>query len=308
MRYFYMFLFWCLFVGTTTAQEGLKLGVYLTPALTFPSNPQDVQQGLLLQQQSAFSYNGGALVGYGISEVVSLSTGIGFHQFAASYKHRRQTLPDGRTDPNTGARALKRAQYLRVPILFGWSTDPNRRWGLIGRIGVHFNFLVDAVYYDERLIGYSNYYASHGIDLQQPLTLYQINGDGTGLMRRGGKAPVYQEFIAGLTAEFGLQIRLNDALKITVMIHAETSSNPEDEGAASLAHNLHRGDYLVTANPLVDHMAAQKDAVKQQADGTPFETIFPNYSDPNQPYETERSPTWNTLVGLQIGIVYTLKN
>lgn len=308
MRYSFVFLFWCLLLGSTTAQEGLKLGVYLTPALTFPSNPQDLQQGLLLQQRPAFSYNAGALVGYGISELVSLSTGLGFHQFTAAYEHQRQTLPDGRTDPNAGALAVKRAQYLRVPILFGWSTDPNRRWGFIGRIGFHFNFLVDAVYYDERLVGYSNYYARHGIDLRQSITLYQINSNGTGLMRRGGKAPIYQEFTAGFTAEIGVQMRLSDALKITVMLHVETSSNPEDEGASSLAHNLHRGDYLVTADPLVNRIAAQHDAVKQQTEGTPFEAIFPNYNDPTQPYETMRSPTWHTLIGLQVGLIYTLKN
>ncbi len=308
MRTCLILLLFCALQAVVVAQDGLKLGAYLTPALTFPSNAQDAQQGVLLQHRPAFSYNAGALLGYGVTELFSISTGAGFHQFTAAYEHRRQQLPDGRPDPNLGALAVRRAQYLRVPILFELSTDPNRLWGLIGRLGIHFDFLLDAVYYDERLIGYSNYVASRGIDLRQPVTLYQMNSAGTGLMLRGGKAPVYREFLAGFTAQFGVQLRLSDALKMTCMLHFESSSNPEDEGAASLGHNLNRGDYLVSADPLINRNAAGGDASKQQQDGTPFEAVFPNYSNPDQPYATTRANTWNTLIGLQIGIVYTVKN
>lgn len=308
MRYFFSLLLWWLFCTSLLAQEGLKLGAYVTPALSFPSNAEDIQQGTLLQQHPTFSYNGNLLLGYGLTDLFSLHTGVGFYQFRATYEHSRQQLPDGRPDPNIGTMAVKCTQYLRVPLLFEISTDPNRRWGVIGRVGVHFDFLVNAVYTDERLMGYSNYFHAQGIDLTQPVTLYQMNADKTGLMLRGGKAPVYKEFLVGLTAQVGLQFRLSDALKVTVMLHAETASNPEDEGAASLAHNLNRGDYLVTADPLLNRNAANEDALKQQLEGTPFEAIFPNYSDPNQPYVTTRSATWNTLIGLQMGMIYTIKN
>lgn len=308
MRYFFLLLFGCLFCTSLMAQEGLKLGVYVTPGLALPGNAEDAQQGTLLQNRAAFSYNSGLLFGYGLTDLFSIQTGVGFHQFTAAYEHRRQQLPDGHPDPNLGAMAVKRSQYLRVPLLFEVSTDPNRRWGVIGRVGFNFDFLLNAVYYDQRLIGYSNYLHAQGIDLTRPVTLYQANPDGTGLMLRGGKAAVYRDFITGFTAQVGLQFRLSDALKITAMVYVETASNPEDEGAASLGHNLNRGDYLVTADPLLNRTMAQQDASKQRTEGTPFEAIFPNYTDPDQPYATSRSATWNTLIGLQIGMVYTIKN
>ena len=308
MRCFLILMILGWICGPVTAQEGLKLGAYLTPALTLPINTQDGQQGATLRNRSAFSYNAGVQVGYGLTELFSLSTGLAFHQFTASFEHGRQLLPDGRADDNFGAIALRRAQYMRVPLLFGISTDPNRPWGIIGRIGPHFDFLLDAVYFDERLIGYSQYQADQGIDLRQAVTLYEPTADGSGLMRRGDQAAVYRDFLFGITAQIGVQVRVNDQLKFTFMIHAEASSNPEDEGAASLGHNLNRGDYLVTSNPLVDRTAANADQLKFQDEGTPFEAVFPNYDDDNQPFVTERAPTWNTMLGLQIGLVYTLKN
>lgn len=308
MRYILILFFLGGLWSTTTGQAGLKLGAHLTPAVGLSFNKQDAQHGSTLEALPSFSYNLGMVVGYGITEVFSLSTGVGFHELTTTFAHRRGQLSDGRIDPNKGTIALRRAQYVRVPLLLGFNTDPNRVWGLMVRFGPHFDFLTRAVYYDNRLMGYSQYVAHEGINLRQSVTLYERNASGNSLIRRGDKAPIYKDFLPGFIFEAGMQLRVNDHVQVTLLIHAEMASNPEEEGAASLAHNLNRGDYLVTANPLVNQAAAAADAIKFQSEETPFEAVFPNYTHSDEPFETMRTPTWNALIGLQIGLVYTLRD
>lgn len=289
------------------AQEGLKLGAYLTPCVSLSFNQEDKQKGNTLQQKTSFGYTTGLLLGYGITEILSISTGVAYYEHRIQFEHQRTRLANDNADPNLGATALRRSQYIRVPLMVGLASDPNRQWGVLARFGPHFNFLVQANYYDTRLEDYSNYDAQQGIDLRQEISLYQENSNG-GLIKQGGTAPIYQIFVPGVTAEVGVQFRVNDQVKLTALVHVEGSSNPEAEGAASLAHNLNRGDYLVTTNPFDNPVLAQLDNNKQQIEATPFDAVFPNYTNPNAPNATTRATTWQMMVGLQLGIVYTHRN
>ena len=289
------------------AQEGLKLSAYITPSICFSFNNEDLQKGNTLQQQNSFGYTTGLLIGYGITDIISVSTGVAYYEHRTQFEHQRATLPNDNADPNLGATALRRSQYVRVPLMMGLASDPNRQWGVLARFGPHFNFLLQANYFDARLNGYSNYNAEQGIDLGQKISLYQENSNG-GLIKQGGTARIYQVFVPGITAEVGVQFRVNDQIKLTALVHVEGSSNPEAKGAASLAHNLNRGDYLVTTNPFDNPVLAQLDNNKQQAEATPFDAVFPNYMNENTPNATYRSSTWQMMLGLQLGIVYTQKN
>ncbi|MGH1334698.1 MAG: outer membrane beta-barrel protein [Aureispira sp.] len=296
-----------LFPFFTSAQEGLKLSAQVTPSFSFSFNLQDTKKGAALQEQAAFGYTAGILVGYGITEAFSLSTGVFYYEHSARFNHQRTTLSTGVEDPNLGQTALRFSNYIRVPLLLGLASDPNRKWGVLARFGPHFNFLLQARYYDTRLNGYSKYNQEQGIDLRQEITLYQENGTTGGLIREGGKAPVYKGFIPGISAEIGLQLRLNDQLKLTALVHVEGSSNPEAEGAASFAHNLARGDFLVTSSPFDAPELTKQDNDKFQAEATPFDAMFPNYTEEDYQNVTSRAPTWQVMVGLQLGIVYTYK-
>ncbi|MFK7796939.1 MAG: outer membrane beta-barrel protein [Aureispira sp.] len=289
------------------AQEGLKLSAYITPSICFSFNKEDAQKGTTLQQQLSFGYTTGLLLGYGITDIVSVSTGVAYYEHRVEFEHQRAILANDNTDPNFGATALRRSQYIRVPLMVGLASDPNRKWGVLARFGPHFNFLLQANYYDSRLEGYSNYNTQQGIDLTQQISLYQENSNG-GLIKQGGTARVYQVFVPGITAEVGVQFRVNDQMKLTALVHVEGSSNPEAAGAASLAHNLNRGDYLVASNPFDAPVLAQADNNKQQTEETPFDAVFPNYTDNNVPNATSRASTWQMMLGLQLGIVYTHKN
>lgn len=289
------------------AQEGLKLSGQFTPSFSVSFNLQDAHNGLTLTNQGAFGYSAGLLIGYGITEAFSLSTGILYCSHSMRFEHQRKLLPTGISDPNFGKSALRQSNYLRVPLLIGLASDPNRKWGILARIGPHFNFLLNARYYDARLNGYSNYDEKQGIDLRQKVTLYQENMNTGGLIKEGGEAKIYKDFIPGITAEVGVQFRVNDQLKLTALLHVEGSSNPEDEGAASLTYNLSRGDYLVTSNPFDAPELAQKDDEKLLKEETPFDAVFPNYTNDGAFNYPTRSPTWQVMVGLQLGIVYTYK-
>ena len=300
-------LLFALFPFFVVAQEGLKLSAQFTPCLSFSFNAQDNKKGATLKQQPGFGYTTGLLIGYGITEAFSISTGAFYYAHNTRFTHQRTKLNTGVDDPNFGLAAVRSSSYLRVPLLLGLASDPNRKWGILARFGPHFNFLLDARYYDARLSGYSKYDPNKGIDLRQEITLYQENLTSGGLIRKGGKGSIYKDFIPGISAEVGLQLRMNDQLKLTLLVHVEGSSNPEEEGAASLAHNLTRGDYLVTSSPFDAPELTKQDNDKMQAEGTPFDAIFPNYTDNDYPDVTARAPTWQLMVGLQLGVVYTYK-
>lgn len=303
-----LFLLISIFFCTYTlsyAQEGLKLGLHFTPGLSMALNNEDMDKGSSLDLQTAFAYNTGFLIGYGITEIFSVSTGVGYQQHTASFVHNRATLPTSKLkDPNLGAPITRQANYVRVPLLLEISTDPNRAAGFFARLGPHFDFLTTAIYKDERLNGFSQY-DKGGIDLRQKITLYQKNEATNGIISLGRQEKIYRDFVPGITAEVGAQIRINDYLKMTLLLHVEGSSNPEGEGAASFAHNLNRGDYLVTANPITSPSQATVDANKSALEETPFDAGFPNYTDEADKNATFRSPTWNVMAGFQIGIIYT---
>lgn len=305
MQRLFIFLAIFLFPFLSFAQEGLKINAQITPSFSFSFNLQDTKKGETLQSEPAFGYSAGLLFGYGITEAFSLSTGVLYYQHQAHFEHQRIVLSSGAPDVNYGKKSSRASNYIRVPLLLGLASDPNRKWGVLARFGPHFNFLLDAHYYDERLEGYSGYDDAKGIDLRQRITLYQENLTTGGLIREGGEERIYKAFIPGITAEVGVQLRINDQLKLTALFHVEGSSNPEDEGAASLAHNLARGDYLVVANPFDNPTQNIQDNNKLSAEATPFDAVFPNYTDEDFPNVTARNPTWQVMVGLQLGIVYT---
>lgn len=299
-------LFSFLFISNfSIAQEGLKLGLYFTPSASMTLNNEDANKGTTLDLRTSFAYSTGFLVGYGISEIFSVSTGVAYLEHTGTFVHNRATLSSGTKDPNLGARIIRQSNYVRVPLFVELSTDPNRAAGFFARVGPHFDFLTTATYKDTRLDGFSQYDSDAGIDLRQKITLYQKNEATNGIISLGRQEKIYRDFVPGITAELGAQVRINDYLKTTFLIHFEGSSNPEGDGAASFAHNLNRGDYLVTSNPISNPGQATVDENKSIQEETPFDAVFPNYTDETNPNATFRSPTWNIMIGFQIGIIYT---
>lgn len=306
MKFNYLwYCFLCLFPILTQAQEGLKLGAQFTPTFSTSTNAEDAAKGNTLVANPAFSYNTGIYAGYGISEIVSISTGVHYVLHQNEFSHQRMTLSSGAADPNFGKHINRSSQFVRIPLLFEICTDPNRILGLFFRLGPHFDFLLDANYTDERLIGFSNYDHTIGLDLTQSITLYEPNRNTGGIISKGRAGKIYSDLMVGLTINMGAQIRINDQFKLVGLFHIEASSNPEDEGAASLAHNLNRGDHLITANPVSNPTAAMTDNNKVQAEETPFDAIFPNYIEQENANISFRSPTWHLAWGIQVGIIYT---
>lgn len=296
-----------LFTSNTHAQKGVKLGLQFTPGVSLALNNEDLDKGETLDAQAAFAFNTGITFGYGITEIFSISTGVSYSQHTASFVHNRAKLASGLTDINLGKKFSRVADYIRVPLLLSISSDPNRAAGFFARVGPHFDFLVNAVYKDARLEGYSRYNSATGINLRDDITIYQKNTSGAGLLSSGKKGKTFNDFTIGVTADLGVQIRINDFLQLTALLHFEASSNPDGPAAASFAHNLTQGDYLVTSNPLSSPVAASADATKIANEGTPFDATFPNYTSESDPFATHRNPTWNIMAGFQIGLVYTYR-
>lgn len=288
------------------AQKGVKIEAIFAPGISFALNKQDMDKGDALDMDVPFAFNAGVLLGYGITETISFTTGFMFNQHTAAFVDKRTTLPAGGADPVVGEKFSRSAGYIRLPLLLSISGDPNLAAGFFVRAGPHFDLLTGATYKDERMIGYSKYNPDSGLDLKKQVTIYEKDASGA-LTNTGRKGRVFRDFVIGASVDVGAQIRINDHIKMTVMLHFEASSNPEGDGASSFAHNLNRGDYLITTNPFADASLAATDAVKYNAEITPFDATFPNYSSESDVYETKRDATWNLMAGLQIGVIYTYR-
>lgn len=298
-----------IFISNTNSwgQKGLKLGAQFTPGVSMALNNQDFDKESTLDLEAAFAFNAGFIIGYGITEQFSITTGVSYLQHTASFVHNRATLSSGTPDPNYGKKFSRQANYVRVPLLFELSSDPNQTAGFLVRFGPHFDFLTSGRYKDARLEGFSGYDANKGIDMRQEVTIFQPNHATGGLLSTGRKGQIYKDFVLGATLEVGAQVYLTDAVKMTFLVHFEASSNPEGEGAASFAHNLAQGDYLVMSSPVFNPTTAAMDEVKANDEETPFDATFPNYPLNGDENTTLRSPTWSIMAGLHIGVVYTLK-
>lgn len=306
MRNFIFGIIILFFVNQIQAQKGVKIEAIFAPGISFALNKQDMDKGETLDMDVPFAFNAGVLLGYGITETISFTTGFMFNQHNAAFVHKRATLPLGGDDPNFNKKFSRSAGYIRLPLLLSISGDPNLAAGFFVRAGPHFDLLTGATYRDERLIGYSKYNPDSGLDLKKQVTIYEKDGSGA-LKNTGRKGRVFKDFVVGLSVDVGCQIRINDHIKMTIMAHFEASSNPEGDGASSFAHNLNRGDYLITTNPFADASLAAADALKYNAELTPFDATMPNYSSDTDVYETHRDGTWNLMAGLQIGIIYTYR-
>ena len=299
------FLVIALFMSSNVfAQKGLKIGLQFTPGATASLQNEDFDRGEDLNLDPTFGYNFGLTLGYGITETFSISTGIMFNNHVSQFVHDREFLSNtSLSDPNYKKKFARTLGYVRVPVLFEVGSDPTQAGGFFFRIGPHFDFLTGGKYTDQRLEGFSNYDTEKGIDLTGQTALWEPAADKKSAVKTSEMGDIYNKVVVGVTLEIGGQIRLTDYLKMILTVHLESAlTNPEGVGASSFTHNIY--DEVSADNPL--SLAGIADAAKATTEQTPFQAMYPNYTNADQRWATERGTAFNVMGGVTLGVIYTL--
>ncbi len=117
--------------ATAFAQKGLELGINIAPQNTWIFNQQDFDAGDELNFRATIGYNVGANVGYNFTNSIGLRSGIGFSAQGQNYINDNFDIPS----------AIK-LNYLKVPVLVKFNSDPQSATAFLATMGVDMGFLM----------------------------------------------------------------------------------------------------------------------------------------------------------------------
>ena len=124
-------LFGALALSTAVfAQKGLELGLNIAPQNTWIFNQQDFDEGDNLNFRATIGYNVGANVGYNFTNSIGIRSGIGFSAQGQNYINDNTNIPS----------AIK-LNYLKVPVLLKFNSDPQSATAFLATVGVDMGFL-----------------------------------------------------------------------------------------------------------------------------------------------------------------------
>lgn len=182
------------------AQKGLSFGAYVLPQSTWILNQNDFDLGKIRDFRSTINVGYGLQAGYGISDNFSIQTGAYFSRLGQDYT---STVV---TNPLTGAEVKSdysvKVDYLRVPLLASFNSDPSSNVGFLFNVGADFGFkMANSI---ESSNGTTNsdmpYFVSNTVATNVATDKYYKSLDIQGTMG------------------FGAQIRVTDNLKVQALL------------------------------------------------------------------------------------------
>lgn len=182
------------------AQKGLSFGAFVLPQSTWILNQNDFDLGKVRDFRSTINVGYGLQAGYGISDNFSIQTGAYFSRLGQDYT---STVV---VNPLTGAEVKSdysvKADYIRVPLLASFNSDPSSNVGFLFNIGADFGFKMA-----------NSIEASNGATSNN-MTYFVSNSSFTTV----ATDKYYKSMDIQGTMGIGTQIRVTDNLKIQALL------------------------------------------------------------------------------------------
>jgi hypothetical protein len=262
-------VFGMLLIGSTWAQEGtFRIGAVLLPQNTWLLNQDDSDAGPELDYEVTWGFAGGIGTFYNFNDYL----GVGLDVL---YSNQRQKYK-GRESDTTYYTAKTTLNYLKVPLLFRFNSDPNSVVQFSAFLGPQFSFLLS---YKDRFEAFEANVPSFRREVSGKE--WSITGDGTSDKEKL-TAPIYKSFLPGAVLGFGIGIKPTDELLISLHIRADYAFGDAENKDAKVDHTHHGG-------------------VRQE----PFWSTKPKYGD-DKPANYTRPKTTALTGGLQLGVYYTI--
>jgi hypothetical protein len=249
------------------AQEGaIRIGAVLLPQSTWLLNQDDSDAGPELDYESTWGFAGGVSASYNFTDYLGVGLDVLYSSQGQKYKG---------TKSGTTYTAKATLNYLKLPLLFRFNTDPNSVVQFNAFLGPQFSFLLS---YKDRF------------EDDVPLLRTNIEVSGKEMIITTGNtptgeeltAPIYKSFLPGAVLGFGIGIKPTDALLISLHIRADYAFGDAENKDAKIDHTHHGG-------------------IGQD----PFWSNKPKYGDP-APASYTRPRTTALTGGLQLGVYYTI--
>jgi hypothetical protein len=140
-----IFLCLCLFGGTLQAQQGWKVGAFAQPQFVFLYNLDDIElEPEVYSPEALWGMAGGLVLGYNFNDYIGFRVNGIYSQQGGAYVEGRGL------DLVTDTRFVHRLEYLKVPIMLGFNTNPtNRKVQFSMYAGMQVGFLSDAYLYND---------------------------------------------------------------------------------------------------------------------------------------------------------------
>jgi len=249
------------------AQEGaIRIGAVLLPQNTWLLNQDDSDAGPEQDYEVTWGFAGGISASYNFNDYLGVGLDVLYSSQGQKYKG---------TESGISYTAKTTLNYLKLPLLLRFNSDPNSVVQFNAFLGPQFSFLLS---YKDRF------------EDDVPLLRTNIEVSGKEMIITTGNtpteeeltAPIYKSFLPGAVLGFGIGIKPTDALLISLHIRADYAFGDAENKDAKIDHTHHGG-------------------VGQD----PFWSNKPKYGDP-APAGYTRPKTTALTGGLQLGVYYTI--
>jgi len=258
-------VFGMLLIGSTWAQEGaFRIGAVLLPQNTWLLNQDDSDAGPEQDYEVTWGFAGGISASYNFNDYL----GVGLDVLYSNQGQKYKGVQSGITYT-----AKATLNYLKLPLLLRFNSDPNSVVQFNAFLGPQFSFLLS---YNDRK------------ETNPPIEIREVSGKelsitiGNTSTKEALTAPIYKSFLPGAVLGFGIGIKPTDALLISLHIRADYAFGDAENKDAKVDHTQHGG-------------------VGQE----PFWSNKPKYGE-GAPAGHTRPKTTALTGGLQLGVYYTI--
>ncbi len=260
-------VFGMLLIGSMWAQEGaIRIGAVLLPQSTWLLNQDDSDAGPELDYESTWGFAGGVSASYNFSDYLGVGLDVLYSNQGQKYKG---------TQSGISYTAKTTLNYLKLPLLLRFNSDPNSVVQFNAFLGPQFSFLLS---YKDR--------AEANVPLLGT-NIQEVSGKevsitvGNTSTKEALTAPIYKSFLPGAVLGFGIGIKPTDELLISLHIRADYAFGDAENKDAKVDHTQHGGGQ------------------------DPFWATKPKYGNP-APAGYTRPKTTALTGGLQLGVYYTI--
>jgi hypothetical protein len=261
-------VFGVLLIGSLWAQEGaFRIGAVLLPQSTWLLNQDDSDAGPELDYEVTWGFAGGISASYNFNDYLGVGLDVLYSNQGQKYK--------GRESDTTYYTAKTTLNYLKLPLLFRFNSDPNSVVQFSAFLGPQFSFLLS---YKDRFEAFEANVPSFRMEVSGKE--WSITEDGTSDKVKL-TAPIYKSFLPGAVLGLGIGIKPTDELLISLHIRADYAFGDAENKDAKVDHTHHGGGQ------------------------EPYWSDKPKYGD-GAPAGHTRPTTTALTGGLQLGVYYTI--
>lgn len=216
-------VFGMLLIGSMWAQEGaIRIGAVLLPQSTWLLNQDDSDAGPELDYESTWGFAGGVSASYNFSDYLGVGLDVLYSNQGQKYKG---------TQSGISYTAKTTLNYLKLPLLLRFNSDPNSVVQLNAFLGPQFSFLLS---YKDRAEANVPFVGTNIQEVSGKEVSLTVGNTST---KEELTAPIYKSFLPGAVLGFGIGIKPTDELLISLHIRADYAFGDAENKDAKINHN-----------------------------------------------------------------------